>query len=50
MASIFLESTTPGKHFSLSVYKPDRGPAQVHASEGICGFREDGSVNSFTTG
>ena len=50
MSLNLLESSTPGKHFSLYVFKPDRGPAQVHASEGICGFREDGSVNSFTTG
>lgn len=49
MPSTFLESTTPGKHFSVSVYKPQRGPAVAYASEGIVEYREDGTVCAFTS-
>ena len=46
--SIFLESTTPGKHFSLSVYKPQRGPAYALAVEGIAEHNGD-RYTTFTT-
>lgn len=38
---------TPGKHFSVGVYKPQRGPAYAFTTEGEVTRREDGSVQSF---
>lgn len=38
---------TPGKHFSIGVYKPDGRPAYAYATEGTIERREDGSVESF---
>lgn len=39
---------TPGKHFSIGVFKPDRGNAYAHATEGEVERRADGSVQTFS--
>ena len=39
---------TPGKDFSIGVYKPQRGPAYAHCTEGTRERRENSDIESFS--